>query len=112
MNHLQTMELQLTSVLLEATLKMAAMIDANVFVVVESSGRRYFSGRKYLVDSYLTNCLGPSPGDVELEIHADVCALREKESNGGNGDFGISALPSKFGQRLMEEKQQQERQQQ
>jgi len=90
MNHLQTMELQLTSVLMEATMKIAAMIDANVFIMVESSGQRYFSGRKYLIESYLNNCLGPSSNDVQLEIYPEVCALQEKSPNpnhhsGGDG---------------------------
>ena len=52
-SQLQSMELQLTTVLMEATMKIASMIDANVFVLVESaSGTRYFSGKQYLKDAY------------------------------------------------------------
>ena len=96
MSHLQTMELQLTSVLMEATMKIAAMIDANVFIMVESSGQRYFSGRKYLIESYLNNCLGPSSNDVELEIYPEVCALQEKSTAGSHqhGNGGSSSTPN------------------
>ena len=53
-SQLQSMEMQLTTVLMEATMKIASMIDANVFVLVESaSGNRFFSGKQYLRDSYL-----------------------------------------------------------
>jgi len=78
MTQLQSMELQLTSVLMESMMKIATMIDANVFVMVESSGQRYFAGKKYLCDSYLNSGLNPSGNDIELEIFPEVCALQEK----------------------------------
>ena len=77
-NQLQNMELQMASILMETAMKLANMTDANVFMLVEHSGGRYFSGKRYLCDTYLSHRLNPIGNDVELEINPDVSALQER----------------------------------
>ena len=78
-NQLQNMELQMASILMEAAMKLASMTDANVFMLVEHSGGRYFSGKRHLCDSYLSHRLSPIGNDVEMEINPDVSALQERQ---------------------------------
>ena len=72
-SQLQSMEVQLTTVLMEATMKIASMIDANVFVLVESpSGSRFFSGKQGLRDSYVNGSFKVSPCPY-LFVRVCVC---------------------------------------
>ena len=50
--------------------------DANVFMLVEHSGGRYFSGKRHLCDSYLNHRLSPIGNDVEMEINPEVSGMR------------------------------------
>ena len=77
-NQLQNMELQMASILMETAMKLASMTDANVFMLVEHAGGRYFSGKRHLCDSYLSHRLTPIGNDVEMEINPAVSALQER----------------------------------
>jgi len=77
-NQLQNMELQMANILMEAAMKLASMTDANVFMLVEHAGGRYFSGKRHLCDSYLSHQLSPIGNDVEMEINPDISALQER----------------------------------
>ena len=77
-NQLQNMELQMANILMEAAMKLASMTDANVFMLVEHAGGRYFSGKRHLCDSYLSHRLSPIGNDVEMEINPDISALQER----------------------------------
>lgn len=77
-SQLQNMELQMASILMETAMKLASMTDANVFMLVEHSGGRYFSGKRYLCDSYLNRGLCPIGNDIEMEVNPDISALQER----------------------------------
>ena len=77
-SQLQNMELQMASILMETAMKLASMTDANVFMLVEHSGGRYFSGKRHLCDSYLNRGLCPIGNDVEMEVNPDISALQER----------------------------------
>ena len=78
-SQLQNMELTMSRILMETAMKLAAATDVGVFVLVEhSAGRRVFSGKRHLCDSYLAGGLAPIGDDVEMEVDADVSALRER----------------------------------
>jgi len=77
-NQLQNLELQMASILMEAAMKLASMTDASVFILVEHSGGRYFSGKRHLCDSYLNHRLSPVGNDVEMEVNPEISALQER----------------------------------
>ena len=67
---------------METAMKLASMTDTNVFMLVEHSGGRYFSGKRHLCDSYINHRLSPIGNDVEMEINPDVSAIQERPNPG------------------------------
>ena len=55
------MENSLVNILLETSVKLSTLTDANIFVMVESAGRRKWAGRKSLRDEYVRGMLKVGP---------------------------------------------------
>jgi hypothetical protein len=81
-NQLQNMEVSFATILMEAAMKLSALTDANIFVLIETQEGRKFSGKRHLCDAYLRGGLGPIGNDVEFEVDPTVTAVREKLPNG------------------------------
>lgn len=79
-DHLQTMESMVTTILIEAAMKLATLTDAGVFLLVESRDGRRFSGKRHLCDAYLEGRLHPTDGDVELEVNPNITSVQERNA--------------------------------
>jgi len=78
LDKLQSMEMKFASVLLEAALKLAALSDANFFILFESKIGRFYGGQDSLCDGYRNGLLSSTGNDVELEVDWTDSSLRTK----------------------------------
>jgi hypothetical protein len=76
MSQLQSMEMSFTTILMEAAMKLSALTDANIFVLVETQEGRKFAGKRHLCDAYLEGGLNPIGNDVEFVVNPAVSALQ------------------------------------
>jgi len=58
-SQLQSMETSFAAILMEAAMKLSALTDANIFVLIDSQDGRKFSGKRYLCDSYMSGSYCP-----------------------------------------------------
>jgi len=77
-NQLQNMESCFTSILMEGAMKMCALSDAKIFILVETSDGRRFCGQRHLCDAYMAGSLSPLVNDVEMDVDTSISAVREK----------------------------------
>jgi len=80
LGHLQNLETSFSSVLMEAALKLAALSESSIFILVETAEGRRFAGKGHLCDAYNRGSLANTGADLELEIdpNAPSAALRQK----------------------------------
>ena len=87
-NQLQNMESCFTSILMEGAMKLSALCDAKIFILVETSEGRRFCGKRHLCDQYMRGGgLAPVGNDVEVEVDANVSAIRERLPLPEQSDF-------------------------
>lgn len=85
-NRLQMMETSFSKILMEAAMKMAALTDANIFLLVETGEGRRFAGKQHLCESFLNEGLVTLPNDVQFELdETNPTALVEKPAFYGTG---------------------------
>lgn len=78
-SQLQNMETCFTSILMEGAMKLSALSDAKIFILVETSEGRRFCGKRHLCDQYMRGGgLAPIGNDVEVEVDNNITAIREK----------------------------------
>ena len=77
-NQLQNLEVSFSKILMETAMKLSALTDLNVFVLVETQDGRRFSGKRHLCDAYIDGSLTLQGSDVEFEINPSVYALRQR----------------------------------
>lgn len=79
-NQLQNIELTFTTILMESAMKLSALTDANIFVLVESQEGRRYCGKRHLCDAYVASGLSPIGNDVEMEVNPTISALHERRT--------------------------------
>lgn len=79
-NQLQNIEMTFTTILMESAMKLSALTDANIFVLVESQEGRRYCGKRHLCDAYTGSGLSPIGNDVEMEVNPSVSAVHERSS--------------------------------
>ena len=77
-NQLQNLEVSFSKILMETAMKLSALTDLNVFVLVETQDGRRFSGKRHLCDAYVDGSLTFQGSDVEFEINPSVFALQQR----------------------------------
>ena len=77
-NQLQSMEQHFTSLLLETILKLTALTDAKVLVLVESPDGRRVAGSEHLCRAFADGLLQPRLSDRLVHLQPEVYALREE----------------------------------
>ena len=93
-SQLQSMEMSFTSILMETAMKLSALTDANIFVLVETAEGRKISGKRHLCDAYLSGNLIPNGQDVEFEVNPLITALQERQANLPDTYSGSAVFPS------------------
>jgi hypothetical protein len=63
---------------MEAIMKLCALTEANVFVLVETQEGRNFCGQRHLCDAYAQGGLKPIGNDVEFEVDPTISSLKER----------------------------------
>jgi len=94
-NQLQNLEASFTAILLEAALKLSALTETNVFVLVETSELRKFGGSPHLCESYASSRLNPLGNDVQVSLAHRGSSLIEHTINQSipvETDVGFSAF--------------------
>jgi len=66
--HLKSMEHSIISMIVELTARLASLTEADIFVLVQNTEQRLFSGNQSLIDLYLNGKLLPRGDDVEMEV--------------------------------------------
>jgi len=80
-SQLQNMETCFTSILMEGAMKLSALSDAKIFILVETAEGRRFCGKRHLCDQYIRGGgLAPIGNDLELDVDTSVSAIRERTS--------------------------------
>jgi len=79
-NQLQNIEMTFTTILMESAMKLSALTDANIFVLVESQEGRRYCGKRHLCDAYAGSGLSPIGNDVEMEVNPSISAVHERLS--------------------------------
>ena len=80
-SQLQNMETCFTSILMEGAMKLSALSDAKIFILVETAEGRRFCGKRHLCDQYIRGGgLVPIGNDLELDVDTSVSAIRERTS--------------------------------
>lgn len=74
---LHSMELAVSSLIIEVTLKLASLTSASMLLLIESDGVRHVSGSQYLIDSYLRQTLTPTVKDLHVSLDLTSKALNE-----------------------------------
>jgi len=77
MDQLHSLESSFISILMEAALKLGAITDTSVFLLIETNDGRRISGKRQLCDAYLQGFLTPTGNDVLFEVDPSVVALRQ-----------------------------------
>ena len=93
-SQLQSMEMSFTSILMEAAMKLSAITDANIFVLVETPDGRKISGKRHLCDAYMSGNLTPTGQDVEFEVNPLITALQERHARLPDTYTGAAVFPS------------------
>lgn len=78
LSHLQTVESKFAHVLMESTLKMMTLTDANVFILIEAEDKRYYGGKSHLCEMFSRGHLQPFATDVEMEADVNSSSLTPK----------------------------------
>ena len=87
-NQLQNMETCFTSILMEGAMKLSALSDAKIFILVETAEGRRFCGKRHLCDQYMKGGgLAPIGNDVEVDVDTDVTSIRERHFIPGENNF-------------------------
>jgi len=99
MNQLQGLESSFISVLMEAALKLGAITDTSVFLLIETSEGRRISGKRHLCESYMRGALTPTPTptDVLYEVDPSVVALRQLTTPQQTPQSEVGGSRSSFG---------------
>ena len=89
MDHIQTMEEAMVSVMMEAIMKQSAVIDATILIVVDGPRGRKWAGRKHLRDAYLEGNLTSLADENEIVVETTTTklALKKEEDASGRGDL-------------------------
>ena len=78
MTQLRSMEAALSSVLMEAAMKMASLTDAGIFLLLETDEGRKFCGNKKLCQEYRSGGVRPQAGGGAWErIGGKAMAVKE-----------------------------------
>lgn len=97
---LKSMEENIVSMIMELSTKLANLTDAHIFVLVDVTNQRRFSGTQHLVDQYLSGGLAPigNGNDVELQVSVEPSVIPKFPSNVHNGNdvrgFCVDASPN------------------
>ena len=75
---LQNLEVSFSKILMETAMKLSALTDLNVFVLIETQEGRRFAGKRHLCDAFVDGSLHLQGNDVEFEINPSVFALRQR----------------------------------
>lgn len=59
-------------------MKLSALTDANIFVLVESQEGRKYCGKRHLCDAYAGSGLSPIGNDVEMEVNPGITSIQER----------------------------------
>lgn len=86
LDHLQSIDLNIAYVILEAALKFISLTDANLFILFEAKGARFFGGKDRLCADFRNGALNFDSGDIELETAADSFSLRTKTVDADSSD--------------------------
>ena len=93
-SQLQSMEMSFTSILMETAMKLSALTDASIFVLVETADGRKISGKRHLCDAYMSGSLIPTGQDVEFEVNPLITALQERQAHLPETYTGSAVFPS------------------
>lgn len=87
LSELHSMEAKFALALMESTLKLVSLADANIFILVEAEdNRRYYGGKKHLCDAFASGVLYPEATDVEVETNVEISSLSPKYPHHQTGD--------------------------
>ena len=79
LSDLHSMEAKFALALMESTLKLVSLADANIFILVQGDdNRRYYGGKKYLCDAFANGVLFPEATDVEMETNIEISSMTPK----------------------------------
>jgi len=96
LSEVHSMEAKFALAIMESTLKLVSLADANIFILVEGEdNRRYYGGKKHLCDAFSNGVLFPEITDAELVSNVDVSSLSPKypEPMDGMDEMGCAMRP-------------------
>ena len=82
-NQMQQLENSIASIVFEVVLKLSALTDANMFVLVENGEGRRFGGKRQLCDAYLQGALMSLGGETEVALNPASEGLLQRHIDGG-----------------------------
>ena len=90
-NRLQSMEVALADYMMESILRLQALTEAKVFLLIENSGKdrkRRYGGSGELIEKYEDGQLHPEPKELAVELNKTAVShvLTERRANKRRGD--------------------------
>ena len=90
-NRLQSMEVALTDFMMESILRLQALTEAKVFLLIENSGmdrKQRYCGSSELIEKYENGQLSPKPTELAVELNKSAVShvLIERRANKRRGE--------------------------